>query len=255
MIDIDIPKSHPRYRSLLYREKLIKGIERNIAVYQGLIAHGRGECFDYLIGEKTIEPALKAIEASVAALLLAKHPVISVNGNVASLIPREIVELADKVDAILEINIFYEKEGRREAIKNILTEHGAKKVYGVKDIEPLIPGLESSRGRVSREGIFKADTVFVPLEDGDRTEALKRMGKFIITVDLNPLSRTALKADITIVDNIVRAVPLMIKYAKSMKEYSPEELNNILKKYDNKRVLGEVLEYISKRLIELSRTM
>mgnify|MGYP006179153607 CR=1 FL=1 len=36
---------------------------------------------------------------------------------------------------------------------------------------------EGERRRVDPEGIFIADTVFVPLEDGDRTEALAKMGK------------------------------------------------------------------------------
>lgn len=49
--------------------------------------------------------------------------------------------------------------------------------------------------------------VLVPLEDGDRTEALRRMGKTVIAIDLNPLSRTSRAANITIVDNVIRAVP------------------------------------------------
>ncbi len=48
--------------------------------------------------------------------------------------------------------------------------------------------------------IFAADVVIVPLEDGDRCEALKRWAKIVITVDLNPLSRTSRTADLTIVD-------------------------------------------------------
>ena len=63
--------------------------------------------------------------------------------------------------------------------------------------------LSSNRRRVDPKGIQKSDIVMVPLEDGDRTEALKKLGKTIITVDLNPISRTSLNADITIVDNII----------------------------------------------------
>ena len=33
---------------------------------------------------------------------------------------------------------------------------------------------------------MKADTVLVPLEDGDRTEALVKMGKTVVAIDLNP---------------------------------------------------------------------
>ena len=37
-----IPKSHPRYESLMRREKIVKGIESGITSMHGLIAQGRG---------------------------------------------------------------------------------------------------------------------------------------------------------------------------------------------------------------------
>ena len=45
-----IPKSHPRLNSLLIREKLVNGFDNNLVAKEGLLAHGRGEAFDYLIG-------------------------------------------------------------------------------------------------------------------------------------------------------------------------------------------------------------
>src|SRR5574341_1538056 len=86
-----IPKSHPRYESLMTRELIVKGVEKGITSIHGLIAQGRGEAFDYLIGEKTTETALQAEKAAAAVLLLAKKPVISVNGNAAALVPVEII--------------------------------------------------------------------------------------------------------------------------------------------------------------------
>jgi 4-phosphopantoate--beta-alanine ligase len=77
---------------------------------------------------------------------------------------------------------------------------------------------------VNKNGIYKADVVFVPLEDGDRTEALVKNNKKVIVVDLNPLSRSAKKATITIVDNITRAVPLLIKVIKQYKKYDKNRL-------------------------------
>ena len=71
------PKDHPRYKSLLVREKLVEASD--IVAKQGLIAHGRGEAFDYLLGEQTCLPALSAIKAASSAILAAKNPVISVN--------------------------------------------------------------------------------------------------------------------------------------------------------------------------------
>ncbi|MFX1504398.1 MAG: phosphopantothenate/pantothenate synthetase family protein, partial [Promethearchaeota archaeon] len=120
-----VPKTHPRYESLKYRHKIIEGMKKLVVAEAGLIAHGRGECFDYILGEKTTKPAEKAIEAAVAAILLAERPVISVNGNVAALVPEEIVSLSKILNTPLEINLFYQKDGRVEAIKEILLKAGA----------------------------------------------------------------------------------------------------------------------------------
>ncbi|NJE02173.1 4-phosphopantoate--beta-alanine ligase [Thermococcus sp. JdF3] len=249
---VEIPKSHPRYWSLYYREKIIEGMEKGMTAKAGLIAHGRGEAFDYLIGEKTIEPAERAMRAAVAKLLLAKHPVISVNGNVAALVPKETIELAKALNAKLEINLFYRTEERVKAIAEELRKHDPDvELLGINPTR-RIPGLEHERGKVDEEGIWKADVVVVPLEDGDRTEALVRMGKFVITVDLNPLSRSARMADITIVDNIVRAYPRMMELAREMKDYSREELLAILEGYNNEKTLGDVLIHMKRRLAKLA---
>lgn len=52
-----IPEDHPRYRSLQVREHLARCAAEGILSLEGLTAHGRGEAFDYLIGEKTMESA------------------------------------------------------------------------------------------------------------------------------------------------------------------------------------------------------
>ncbi len=89
-----IPKDHPRAKSLQTREMLVDGFRRNLVVAEGLIAHGRGEAFDYLLGERTSVNAKSAVRAAAATLLLSKKAVLSVNGNAAALCPKEIVELA-----------------------------------------------------------------------------------------------------------------------------------------------------------------
>lgn len=253
-LEVNIPPTHPRYRSLLIRERLIKGFEEGYVAKAGLIAHGRGECFDYLIGEVTIEPAIRAIEAAVAALLLSSNPVISVNGNVAALVPEEIVKLAETVNAKLEVNLFYRSEERVMKIAEILRAHGAREVLGVDDATAEIPELMSERRKVSPRGILVADTVLVLLEDGDRTEALRRLGKTVIAIDLNPLSRTARAASITIVDNVVRAIPKMIEYAQKLSSVSRKDLSEIVERYDNNSILAEVLKHIKNRLEELSKS-
>ena len=117
---MSIPKTHPRYLSLKTRDKIVNGVKKGITSTHGLIAHGRGEAFDYLLGEKTTKAAKKSIDSAVALLLMAKNPVISVNGNAAALVPKELSQLSKILDAPLEINIFHPSKKREIKIKNYL---------------------------------------------------------------------------------------------------------------------------------------
>lgn len=249
-----IPKDHPRRGSLKTREKLIKGEEKNIVAKAGLIAHGRGEAFDYILGEETHQFAKKSMEAAVASFLLADHPVFSVNGNVAALSSKNYVKLAQEVGAQLEVNLFYRRKERERAIEKKLLNSGAEKVLGVeKEHCTTIPEISHSRRIVDKRGIYKGDVIFVPLEDGDRTKALRKMGKKVTTIDLNPLSRTAQWSHITIVDNLVRALPKMRRLSERMRDMEKTELENILKQYDNVDILKEALTMIQVRLKRLSK--
>lgn len=223
-----IPKSHPRAKSLYIRERLVKGFDNGLVAKEGLMAHGRGETFDYLLGEKTSRHAQNAIQAASSALIFADYPVISVNGNIAALCPKEIVKLAKTVGAKIEVNLFYTNQKRKKNIVNILKKSGAKEVLGTNSRSfRRISRLDSARRIVDKDGIYKADVVLVPLEDGDRTIALKKAGKKVITFDLNPLSRTAKTADITIVDNVVRAInKLILECKKSKKKNRKIPFNN-----------------------------
>ena len=212
-----ISKSHPRYESLMLREKIVNGIKKGITSLAGLTAHGRGEAFDYLLGEKTTKSAKNSIEKAARLLLKAKQPVISVNGNTAALVPQEIVQLSKLIPAKLEVNIFHPSSQREKRIKKYLIRHGARVVL-LPQYNTKIKHITSNRKYVNKEGIYKADIVFVPLEDGDRTEALIKNGKKVIVVDLNHLSRSAKKANIAIIDNITRAIPLLIKKIKKYKD-------------------------------------
>lgn len=242
-----IPRSHPRYHSLVIREKLAEGFRKGLVHETGLIAHGRGEAFDYLIGERTTEIAELAEKTAAALLLIAKHPVISVNGNTASLAGRECVELAERIPAKIEVNLFHRTEERVRRIIEELESFGAQDVLGDRP-DARIEGLDHPRGLCCREGIYGADVVLVPLEDGDRCEALVKMGKRVIAIDLNPLSRTSQRASITIVDNVVRAIPNISKWVDELRDKDMEELRDMVERWDNKKSLQKTLEYISKRI-------
>ena len=238
---MNIPKSHPRFISLSIREKIVKGYNDGLVAKEGLLAHGRGEAFDYLVGEKTTKTARAAISAAGNLLLSAENPVISVNGNVASLCPKEVVHLAKVTKAKIEVNLFYYDESRKKRIAKSLKKAGAKHVLGTNPASyRRISGLSSSRRIVDRDGIFAGDVILVPLEDGDRTAALKKAGKTVITFDLNPLSRTSQTADITIVDNVVRGMKLLVLACKKSKKKSSN--------FNNKKSLARAVLEIKNNL-------
>jgi len=249
-----IPKSHPRVKSLLIREKLVDGFDNGLVAKEGLLAQGRGEAFDYLLGEKTGKTAKSAIKAAAAQLLLAKMPVISINGNVAALCPKQIIKLSKETKSKLEVNLFYANEKRKNAIIKTLKKNGAKEILGTnKKSSTRLPGIDSARRIVDKDGIFAADVVVVPLEDGDRTIALRKAGKKVITFDLNPLSRTSQTANITIVDNVTRAIDLLTMESKKLSKKNPKYLKKIVDDFNNKKNLNDNVIQIKNNLSRRAR--
>ncbi|WP_405285407.1 phosphopantothenate/pantothenate synthetase [Methanobrevibacter sp.] len=240
-----IPKSHPRYESLVLRDKIVKASEKGYLADSAMIAHGRGEAFDYLIGEKTTYPAKRAMYVAVAALLLSDNPVISVNGNATALAIDEIIELARAIDAKIEINLFYRTDERVKLLTTLYRDHGYKEILGSLDDDiEYLNDIKNNRASASKTGIYSADTILIPLEDGDRAEILKKSGKNIITIDLNPLSRTSKMSDVSIMDNIVRAIPFMTKIAEDLKTQDKKVLIEMVNDFDNQENLKESIEQI-----------
>jgi 4-phosphopantoate--beta-alanine ligase len=210
---VNIPEDHPRYRSLMTRERLARAVNDGLVTPTGMISHGRGEAFDYLMGERTTASALMAQKAATAYLLKAANPVVCVNGNAAALDPERLIRLAEAVGAKIEVNIFHRTEERMELLIAHMERMGAKDVLG-RDPDARIPGLSSDRALCTGEGIFTSDVILVPIEDGDRAQALAAMGKIVIAIDLNPLSRTSAAASVSIADEMSRALENMIGFSK-----------------------------------------
>jgi 4-phosphopantoate--beta-alanine ligase len=231
MVEAEIPTDHPRHDSLVARHRIEAGVEKGITSRQGLIAQGRGEAFDYLLGERTLPSAAAAARAAAAHLRLADHPVISVNGNAAALVPGELVALADAVGADLEVNLFNRTDERMRAIADHLRDHGATEVKGLT-ADARIPNLAHERAKVDADGIADADVVLVPLEDGDRAAALSDLGKVEAVIDLNPLSRSAQVANVPIVDNILRSVPRITAQARELADSDRTDLERIVDEFD-----------------------
>jgi 4-phosphopantoate--beta-alanine ligase len=229
-----ISPTHPRAKSLIIREKLVEGFRNGIVVPEGLIAHGRGEAFDYLLGERTTKYAYEAEKVAVCLLLLSNKPVISVNGNTAALCAKDLVNLSNITKSKIEVNLFHKSLTRSKAIARMLKKEDANEVLGLDaKLRSTLRYISSNRKFVDKNGIMNSDTVFVALEDGDRTESLVKMGKKVISIDLNPLSRTAIASNVTIVDNIVRAMPNMIKISKQLVNRDRSYLSHQIKNFDN----------------------
>ena len=203
---VRLSRSHPRYPSLVTRAHLARELAAGTVVAEGLIAHGRGEAFDYLLGERTIPSARYAERVAARWLWAARFPVISVNGNVAALAADGVARLARARPGLeVEVNLFHRSRPRLHRIASLLTRAGVRHVRGLGPTV-RIPHLPSDRAQVDPEGIGRADLCVIPLEDGDRAEALRALGTRVISIDLNPLSRTSRVADLPIVDELTRAL-------------------------------------------------
>ena len=245
MTDFAADKSHPRYESLLKRHYLEDAAKKGMLADSAMIAHGRGEAFDYLLGEQTTDFALQSTKNAVGHLANARRPVICLNGNTTALAGYELMKVAEILNCPIEVNIFYRSEQRINVIFEHLNEIKAKHSLNVELLgetpDSLIPGLKGPRAKCCKNGIIDSDVILVPLEDGDRCEALVAMGKTVIVVDLNPLSRSAQMASITIVDEITRVAKNMIKLLETKKELEIDI------DFDNSLNLKNSLEFIASK--------
>lgn len=241
-------KDHPRYESLLYRQKIVDAHKNGILADSGMIAHGRGETFDYLIGEKTTANSLNTIDIASCYFLTRKRSVLSVNGNTTALVAEDIAELSSLLDIPVEINLYYRTPERIRNIERVYKNLGVKELLGTDDDDFIdTPDLNGPRSPVSIDGISKADLVFIPLEDGDRAEKLAALKKDIVNVDLNPLSRTAVTSTVTIVDNIVRVMPLLIDAVRRNEDVDRKVLLEKIDSFSNRENLDKAISDILKR--------
>ena len=242
MVDVAADPSHPRYASLLMRHRLEEAAAKGMLAGSAMIAHGRGEAFDYLLGERTVPAAARATRQALALLLAAERPVLSVNGNVAALAADEMLRLGAALNCPLEVNIFYRTPERMAAILGHL--EARKTALGLSvDVlghapDATIPGLKGPRAKCHRDGILNSDAILVPLEDGDRCEALVAMGKHVLVIDLNPLSRSALQGTVTMVDELSRVLNNMLTLLDG------EGLPSVDPAYDHRAVLDEVIQTV-----------
>jgi 4-phosphopantoate--beta-alanine ligase len=150
-----------------------------------------------------------------------------VNGNTAALAARECAALQQATGCGVEVNLFHRTPERMAKITALLQRNGVSVLGG--EAERLLP-LAHDRALCLPHGIGGADLVLVPLEDGDRCEALVTAGKTVVTIDLNPLSRTSRTATLTVVDELTRALPLI---AEAYGALSDDEATELVRGLDN----------------------
>jgi 4-phosphopantoate---beta-alanine ligase len=235
---MEVSENHPRYRSLTIRERMAELVRDGVVAETGLIAHGRGEAFDYLLGERTIPEAERAEKVAAALMLEASNPLISINGNVAALAPLDIIALAEAVPALMEVNLFHRSEERMRKVCDYMEGKGAIGILG-RSPDARLEGIASERALCTRRGLYSADAVLVPLEDGDRAEALAKAGKIVMTIDLNPLSRTSRTATVSIVDEVTRAIPNIVRFVGELKG-RPSVRKELIDQFDNRANLISV---------------
>ena len=260
---VEIPDSHPRKGSLLSRQKIVEGSLNGLLADSAMIAHGRGEAFDYLLGEVTTESAGSAIREAAARLMAANRPVISVNGNTVLLAGKKALRLAAALGCSIEVNLYYRTpervsgllslmEGQRTLVLDESEPPGFEGDWrgSVRDVQLLggspdfrIEGLEGPRSHCTEDGIGSADSILVPLEDGDRCEALVNLGKEVIVIDLNPLSRSSKMATVTIVDEVSRAFEGILGEIITNPNCVPNEWDNASALRDS---LDEITDFLSK---------
>ena len=248
MDEIAADPTHPRYASLLMRHRLEQGAKNGMLADSALIAHGRGEAFDYLIGERTLPAAEQAARQALALLLRAERPVLSINGNVAALAADDMLRLGAALNCPIEVNIFYRTPERMKAILGHLEGRAAALHLDVEVLghapDAVIPGLKGPRAKCHRQGILESDAILVPLEDGDRCKALVAMGKDVLVIDLNPLSRSAQQASVTVVDELSRALANMLSLLNTGEPIAVDP------DYDHSAVLNEVVQTIVQGFVE-----
>ena len=234
-----VDPSHPRYQSLMMRKRVSEAGVKGMLADSAMIAHGRGEAFDYLLGEKTIDSALAATTEVAARLVKAKKPVLSLNGNAIALAGSEFLTIASQLGCPVEINIFYRTPQRMGALLahlkllNTNLDLGVEILGGIPNAR--IPGLEGPRAACQEDGIFEADVILVPLEDGDRCEALIAMGKEVLVIDLNPLSRSSRQGTVAVIDEVSRV-------AKNLVQLIPKKPK--VTKWNNDKGLQDALDHI-----------
>ena len=162
----DVPKTHPRYLSLALRDTIVAGVEQRdylcpwayrARAWGGFRLPHRGNDTTLRDGGNP-RGGGDASSRSTPCHLRQR-------AMLAALAPDGLIALGRVLNAPLEVNIFHTETGREQRIREHLLKHGASDVL-MPTTQAQLSYIDSNRKFVHPDGIFKADVVFVPLEDG-----------------------------------------------------------------------------------------
>ena len=173
---------------------------------------------------------------------------LAIDGRCAAGKTTLTTELAEQWDCnVIHMDDFYlpfrdRTPERMEKLISYMESKGAKNVLG-RDPDTRIPGLNHDRALCTQEGVGSSDVIVVPIEDGDRAEALVAMGKKVISLDLNPLSRTSRMATVPISDEISRALANITAYVKELRG-KDAEIDALISSYSARKTREGEIEAI-----------
>jgi len=240
-----IPKDHPRYKSLVTREHLAECARTGIVSLEGLTSHGRGEAFDYLLGEKTSESALLAGKDCGGPAPHRKTP-----GALRERQHRGACGTRNRASP----------EGKRGARRGQPLPPDTRTGTADRDGSSAMPVRTVFSGR-SRSASSRSPTTgpfcrregcLLPMSCLSRSKTATAarcsvgMGKKVIAIDLNPLSRTAKTATLTVVDEVTRALP---EIAQACTALSDGKCRSLVAVMDNRVFLQEAKEEMARRLL------
>lgn len=245
----EIPISHPRYRSIIVREKLVNAYNNNILNDEDLIDFGKEEAVDYFLGEKTTKMAYISYIISIMDMFLAKKPALILD-NISFILAEDTIRKSVK-DAFF---VYPSIDGREDRADNIHPFFGDRLLIVINEKsfnEILLKriGLPyfkySSTEDIDDLGI---DLLFYHKMDNRQLDGLKNVKK--VYFGLNLFSNCYYCSDLVILDNINRFFTNIERLYFKLIKNDKERLNKLVVKFGNvdflKEYVKEMIAHIKK---------
>ena len=173
----DVPKTHPRYLSLSLRDTIgcRRGARHHLYPRLNRTRTWRGFRLPHRGGDTTLRDGGDSCRPRRCSAWQ-NTPVISVNGNVAALVPDGLVEIGTSPERSVRGQHFPHGNGTRTKNPRIPPEaRRTRRAHADNRGATLLYRLQSGNSCIQTESLKRMSSV-VPLEDGDRCEALRKMG-------------------------------------------------------------------------------